>query len=139
MLFGLLTACAHQKKATGGIDPVVQNAVPLGLIGNVNEASDSVTIEQATLTGDLLQLDISYAGGCQKHEFSLIGSAAISKSLPPRRAIKLIHHNVGDKCKKRIHEKLYFNVEAFAYTKEKGSTIFLDLDGYRNSIEYIKQ
>jgi len=139
ILSGLLFACKSHKNITDGSTPKDENIILFGVIGDMNRASDPITIENATLKGNVLEISVSYSGGCQKHHFSLIGSAAISKSLPPRRAIKLIHEKMGDDCKKSVQEKLYFNIDEFSYTKESGSTIFLDLNGYGNAIEFIKE
>lgn len=132
----LFSACAHEKNSSSSKDPSDEDAIQQALIGDLNQASDPITIQEAVLSGNILKLTITYGGGCQEHAFSLVGSAAISKSLPPRRAIKLIHHSMGDNCKKLVTEKLYFSLNELAYKKEPGSTIFLDLNGYTESIEY---
>ena len=105
-------------------------------IGDLSQNGDPITIEGININGNILEISVKYSGGCNKHEFSLVGSENISKSLPPRRAIKLIHKNMNDQCKKMIMEKIYFQIESLAYKKEMDSKITLDLEGWKESISY---
>lgn len=131
-----LSACAQIRNVNAPKHDTASQEVKKASIGNISETSDSVIIRSTKLKGNILEISVSYAGGCRKHEFSLVGSARISKSLPPRRAIVLTHHNMGDSCQKEVTENLFFNIEDFSYSKKSGSTIFLDLMGYEKTITY---
>ncbi len=67
---------------------------------------------------------------------SLVGSEMISKSLPPIRAVKLIHNAREDKCKALIMKTLTFDISNLAYKQEVGSEIFLKLDGVADNLKY---
>ena len=129
----LLLACNNTKEVLD-IDPI---NVKKAQIGDVTQESAQVTVTSATLVGNILSLDIEYSGGCQDHTFELIGSAAIMKSLPAKRAIKLVHNSNGETCRELVSETIKFNISALSMTETKGSEIVLLLDGYKESISYV--
>ena len=81
-------------------------------------------------------IDVSYGGGCEDHQFQVIGSPMISKSLPPVRPIQLVHNANGDKCKMNVTKTLEIDISEFTYKKEKGSEIYLTLGGWNQQIAY---
>ncbi|PHR36692.1 MAG: hypothetical protein COA38_01310 [Fluviicola sp.] len=129
----LLFACNNTKEVLD-IDPV---EVKKAQIGDVMQESAPITVTAATLDGNILSLEIEYSGGCKDHTYELIGSEAIMKSLPAKRAIKLVHNSNDDTCRELISETIKFNIRAFSVTETKGSEIVLLLDGYKQSISYV--
>ena len=103
--------------------------MPLAEIGVLNSESAAVNIQSAEIKGNSIQLVVSYSGGCAEHSFRLMGSAILTKSLPPQRAVKLIHTNNGDQCKKMITDTLMFDVTPLANNASKDKTVVLNLDG----------
>ncbi len=129
----LLVACNNTKEVLD-IDPIeVQKAQ----IGEVTQESDAVTITGAKLEGNILSLNIEYSGGCKDHSYDLIGSEAVMKSMPPKRAVNLIHHSNGDSCRELVSETIKFDIRALAMAQTNGSEIVLMLDGYKESISYV--
>ena len=106
-------------------------------IANPVDSSDAIKIEEAKINGQVLEIKVSYGGGCEVHEFDLIGSSNISKSLPPIRSIQLIHRAHKDACKALVIKDLKFDLSSFAYKKESGSAIYLQLDGWEDKLLYI--
>ena len=98
--------------------------------------SESCTIQEASINGNVLRVTVSYSGGCENHQFELVGSPNISKSLPPIRSIELVHKSNGDACKKKIEETLRFNLANLAYKQESGSVIKLNLNGWKEQLIY---
>ncbi len=130
-LLVLINGCAtHSKNSTNQL--TIENAT----LGDISEKSDPFTISNVSLSGKNLKINITFSGGCKEHNFKLLGSEAISKSLPPQRSIVLIHQSNGDACKKLVEKTLTFNVDAFSYQKEKGSIIHLNLFGWKDRIEF---
>lgn len=107
----------------------VAETIPLAEIGDLNTESAAVDILSAEIKGTSIQLVVSYSGGCAEHSFRLIGSAVLTKSLPPQRSVKLIHINNDDQCKKMITDTLLFDVNALANNASKDKTVVLNLDG----------
>lgn len=105
-------------------------------VGTFPEKNDPMNIQSAKIEGNNLILEVSYGGGCEEHDFSLVGSQMISKSLPPIRSVKLIHDAHGDKCKALIMKTLTFDISNMAYKQEKGSEIMLKIDGLKENLKY---
>jgi len=107
----------------------IETSIPLAEIGDLNMESADITIQSAEIKGTSMQLVVSYSGGCAEHSFRLIGSPVLTKSLPPQRAVKLIHISNGDQCKKMITDTLLFDVTTLANNGSKVKTVILNLDG----------
>ena len=129
----LLFACNNTKEVLD-VDPI---NVKKAQIGDVTQESAQTTISSVKLEGNILSLDIEYSGGCKDHSFEFVGSAAIMKSLPPKRAVKLVHNSNGDTCRELISETIKFDIRALAVTETTGSEITLLLDGVKESISYV--
>ena len=130
-LFG---SCASSQKLTEEETQVTKKMK--GQIGTNESESAVFSIRSAEISGNTVMVVVNYSGGCGEHTFSCIGSAMISKSLPPRRAIQLVHNNHGDNCRQLITDTLYIDVTEFAYKKEAGSQVILDLSDWVNAINY---
>ena len=105
-------------------------------LGKYTSQSDQVDILDAKISGNIITLKIGYSGGCKNHEFSIIGSQMISKSLPPIRNIQLIHNSNDDNCKSYITQNLEYDISNLAYKKVNGSEIILKLNGWKDRIVY---
>jgi hypothetical protein len=101
--------------------------------------SESFTIQEASINGNVLRVTVSYSGGCGNHQFELVGSPNISKSLPPIRSIELVHQSNGDACKEKMEETLLINISNLAYKQEAGSVIKLNLSGWKEQLIYTYQ
>lgn len=137
----ILFCCATSKKMNQKKDNTSKNLknteIKTAILGDINQSSLSTKIHDVSLNDNVLRLSIGYTGGCAKHNFELVGSEMISKSLPPIRSIKLIHTTIKeDACKKEIFDTLYFDLSNLAYQKINGSVIKLNLDGYKDQIIY---
>ena len=99
--------------------------------------SDAFKILDAKIIGNYLHLNISYSGGCEKHNFKINGDLQLSKSLPPIRSVNLIHYGNNDACKKLIFENLVIDISDLAYKKEDGSEIYLSINGWTEKIHYV--
>lgn len=95
------------------------NSIPCILRVNVfkNESHmkkmkmDAFTLMKALLDNDILSVDVSYSGGCEKHKFSLGAVFCFTDSdRSPVANLALGHDNNGDTCKKILRERLNFNL-----------------------------
>ncbi|MGB1103382.1 MAG: hypothetical protein ACPG21_07120 [Crocinitomicaceae bacterium] len=131
----IILGCKNQQEST--VETI--DVTPKGeLEMNFNTAGRSapIGIQNVSLTGNKMSIEVIYSGGCKDHKFRLLGHPMISKSIPPQRSIKLHHNNNGDECREQIEETLVFDVSAFAYD---GGEISLMLEGYQEVIPYIPQ
>lgn len=128
-----LFSCNNTKEVLE-IEPI---DVKKAQLGDLSQESDPITINSAVLEGNMLTLEVEYSGGCVDHSCDLVGSEGVMKSLPAKRAIKLIHHGNGDTCREMVSETLKFDIKALALKETTGSEIILLLDGTKESISYI--
>lgn len=132
----LSISCKSSREAkTKNHQVNIMNSDKKAELGDINQVSDSIRILSATITGNTMNLEVSYSGGCQPHNFQLIGSPMIAKSLPPIRSVVLVHQANNDMCKKQIIETLSFDIREFAYS-QNDSEILLPIKGYDNKILY---
>ena len=93
-----------------------------------------------SITGDVLTLNVSYSGGCEPHEFTLVTSGVFLESNPVQLQAVLAHNANGDSCERWVTETYHFNVSALkaqyqkAYRTETG-TIVLGIKGIL-AVEY---
>lgn len=71
---------------------------------------DPYSFEEVKIEGDLLNIKISYLGGCGTHEFSLIFSENVEFSNPPRMHALLIHKANMDSCNVKLIEALFYDL-----------------------------
>ncbi|MBI3134949.1 MAG: hypothetical protein HYZ14_09790 [Bacteroidetes bacterium] len=107
------------------------------LVDNLDAFRNSadVTILDVRVVQNSLELDVEYSGGCETHEFRLLGSTMIQKSLPPKRGVLLFHDNKGDSCRSIESQTLRFDISVLAY---EGGEIILNLEGWKTPVSYTK-
>lgn len=92
------------------------------------------SVKEASTGGDILQLVVSYSGGCEDHEFTLFTNGAMMKSMPPQMNLTLSHNNNGDTCRGLLTDTLAFDLSKIRAGKE--GTIILRLRNYDSKIVY---
>lgn len=145
-VLAVLLSCAETKIMTLSEEEVVESTdnpntdVAIkhikAKIGKFME-SDYVDIESVILKDNTLFIAVSYSGGCEEHDFELIGNPLIMKSLPPKRTIQLYHNANGDSCRSLLNEILEIDITDLAYDQTAGSEIILILEGWEEEINYI--
>ena len=135
-----LCACSTKKNLKA---PLVTNTetemkeqYPQAEIGPFSKKNDSFKIIHATIRGNFMEIEVSYSGGCDMHEFRLIGNQSLSKSVPPLRNIQLVHNAKNDACKKLITEKVTFSISNLAENTTPGNKVKLQLENYKEPLEY---
>lgn len=137
LLIGLtfsFSACKNPQEIT---EPEVIVSIPsAALVIDMNAYGGSAPtgIDKVTIEGNKISIHVKYSGGCEKHEFKLVGHKMVSKSLPPQRSIKLYHNDFNDSCRELIEEVLVFEISALAYDENE---IVLKLDGFQEPIRYL--
>lgn len=143
LLFFSALSCVSEKEVVSEkndstpVSTINQKKINKATIGEKSSVSNPIQITSVSINGNIMTIEVSYSGGCKLHEFQVIGSSMIAKSMPPIRSMQLIHTSNGDECKKLINETLTIDVSDLAYKKEKGSEIFLTLDGWKEKVKYI--
>lgn len=136
-----LFACMNSKKVPSSSTTEADKQTdskeqyPQAEIRDLAKHSDPFKIISTEIKGNFMEFEVSYAGGCETHEFKLVGSPVLTKSIPPIRNIQLEHDNKGDQCKAIKTQKLKFSISILSdnYSKNK---ITLLLVNNKQSFEY---
>ena len=106
---------------------VIDKTDDAGNIGDVVFSStpetwgtDRYTINAATLQGDTLTVNVSYSGGCETHEFTLVAEERFLESFPVQLRVSLAHNANGDRCKAWITEAYHFDLTPLKEVYQKG-------------------
>ena len=96
---------------------------------------DPFTLQNVSLKGCLLTVDVDYGGGCEDHEFEVFMSPSIfGESFPAQANLWLKHNSNGDLCRGLVSEKLEVDITAVIdqYRKQNGGDdeIILNVYGY---------
>lgn len=129
-------SCGTKKNASKNTD--ASNGIKVTAVeGELAKESDPImSVDTAYIVDNTLFVDLTYSGGCEKHDFKVIGSLAIAKSYPPIRAVQIVHNANGDSCREVKKASLEIDVTAIAYQQKDGSEIYFTLDGWNDRIYY---
>ena len=71
---------------------------------------DEFVLNNATITGDTLTISVSYGGGCETHEFTLVIAEAFIESSPVQLPVVLRHAAHGDPCEAWLTQSYAFDL-----------------------------
>ncbi|HEY9168132.1 MAG TPA: hypothetical protein VIN72_01440 [Lutibacter sp.] len=72
---------------------------------------DIFTINKGTRVGDILQLNVSYSGGCRQHFFEIIWDGLVYTDNPCFMNLIIIHKGNNDTCEALITETIIVNLK----------------------------
>ena len=104
--------------------------------------TDTYVINAATIAGDTLHLNVSYGGGCETHEFTLVAEPVFLESFPVQQHVSLAHNANSDPCEAWLTEDYQFDLTPIKEVYQKGyrtdnGTIILRLkDAPPSSLTY---
>ena len=117
-----------------GVNPdeiVYRGAVFIGDAGN-RFGIDEYVLNSATITDDTLDISVSYSGGCEDHQFTLVVSDTFLESFPVQLHASIAHNANGDTCEAYPTDNYRFDLTPIkkmyqtAY-RQKSGTIILRL------------
>ena len=82
--------------------------------------TDAYVINAATIEADTLHINVSYAGGCETHEFTLVVEPMFLESFPVQQRVSLAHNANDDTCEASITEDHSFDLTAIKTAYQKG-------------------
>ena len=91
--------------------------------------TDAYTLNSATITDDMLNISVSYSGGCEDHQFTLVVSEEFLESFPVQLRASIAHNANGDTCEAYPTENYRFDLTPIktmyqeAYRQEAGTII----------------
>ncbi len=103
----------------------------------VDLQSDPFTFGSARVEGDLLIVEVSYGGGCEKHNFTLLDTGIATRSIPPQHLLRLVHDAHGDACEAYITSELRFDISPFKGLYSGLDRVAIRLEGMEELTLYI--
>jgi len=106
-----------------------------------NASKDPIDIKKYYIEGDILRLCVQYGGGCEEHEFMLIGSGAWNTTNPLAIHVRISHNAHDDMCMVLIGDTLFYDLSPLkealmdTYQQDSGS-IYIILEGLNEPILY---
>ena len=141
LVAGLLFGCGNEGKVVEPIvssvspDDVDPDAIQMGTVVIADTPDewgvDEYVLNAATITGDSLELSLSYSGGCAAHQFTLVASSVFLESDPVQLDVSLAHNANNDPCEAFPTETYHFDLTPIktlyqtAYQQEAGVVILL--------------
>ena len=127
-------------------DDVPPDAIKMGSVviaDTVEEwGVDEYVLSSATITDDTLVLNVSYGGGCEEHQFTLVASDAFLESFPVQLRLSLAHNANNDPCEAWLTDDYRFDLNAIkilyqaAYQQKAGTIILLLEDAPNGQLVY---
>jgi hypothetical protein len=131
----------NNQMKTGPDDPVSISADDVNpdeifytgtvFIGDAGDrfGTDAYALNSATITDDMLNISVSYSGGCEDHQFTLVASDTFLESFPVQLPASIAHNANGDTCEAYPTENYRFDLTPIktmyqkAYQQEAGTII----------------
>ena len=99
-------------------------------------ASDAFRLLEANVSGDLLEIEVEYGGGCREHLFEIIAAPTFLESWPVQANIYMTHESNDDLCRALVRKKLTFSLqplkEAFQRLYPKNDSLILNIHRFRS-------
>jgi len=116
------------------VDDTIQDVPPYEgdvFIGEAGDrfGTDEFALNSASIDGDTLKVNLSYSGGCETHQFTLVASNSFLESFPVQLPIYISHNANGDTCEAYPTEDYQFDLTQIktlyqeAYRQEAGTII----------------
>ena len=120
---------------------VYTGAVFIGDAGD-RFGTDKYALNSATITDDLLNISVSYSGGCEDHQFTLVVSDRFLESFPVQLHASIAHDANNDTCEAYPTENYRFDLTPIktmyqtAYRQEAGTIILRLKDAPEGELIY---
>lgn len=91
--------------------------------------TDAYALNSTTITDDTLNISVSYSGGCEDHQFTLVVSDTFLESFPVQLHASIAHNANGDTCEAYPTENYRFDLTPIktmyqeAYRQEAGTIV----------------
>jgi len=138
----MFSACAKKKGVAESTQETVNVSIPKPEVekiiidqGFVEPAINGrFNVDSWSINGSVLEITVSYSGGCEEHIFRLYTDQKYMKSYPPQLNLFLEHIDNNDRCRAMIIKKLSFDVAGIEYPGT--SEIILRLNNSKETISY---
>ena len=98
--------------------------------------NDPVAIQEAELDGDILNLEVSYSGGCRDHRLALCWNGLYAESMPPQVWLWVAHDANGDMCEGLVAQAASIDLSRLGDGGDI-DRLFVHLEGWEESFDYV--
>ena len=118
-------------KALRGEVVINETGLPVAYWGRDRYVIETRGGDAPVIAGDTLAITVSYSGGCEDHEFTLVASDAFAESYPVQLEVSLAHEANGDRCRAYLTETYGFDLTPIktlyrkAYLEDAGTIVLL--------------
>lgn len=136
------SACAKKKAAADGAQETINVTIPKpdtekviidqGFIAP--ETNGRFNVDNMAIDGSILEVTVSYSGGCEEHVFKLYSDQMYMKSYPPQLNLFLEHIDNNDRCRAMIIKKLAFDISGIEYPGT--NELIIHLNNTKQTINY---
>ena len=104
--------------------------------------TDRHVLNTAVITDGTLTINVSYGGGCETHQFTLVASESFLESSPVQLRISLVHNANDDLCRAWLTENYHFDLTPIktlyqeSYRQEAGTIILSLKDAPNQELVY---
>ena len=107
----LWTGCGETGTPTRPTAPAASRAGAVVVAGTgATLGDDDHVLNAASIAGDTLTISVSYGGGCETHEFTLVISASFIESSPAQLSTVLTHEANDDPCEAWLTQSYTFDL-----------------------------
>jgi hypothetical protein len=129
----LMYSCLSHKKTvrekTGG-------CLPMQLIDSVPAKGDYYTLDSLAVSGDCLNVYVTYDGGCGTADAKLYYTNRVMESFPPKTVLYFCFAD-NDACRSMIQKSFSFDLTPFSQKASSGG-IWLKIAGTGKKVLYKK-
>ncbi len=125
-----------------GREPIVLEIDQINLVESdvyddyFNMTQAPFRIDSIAISEDILTVTIRYAGECEVHEFTLIGSRARAGSQPPRMYALFLHETRGDTCLAGVQQSLIIDLSPIREWQADADSVTLWVRNSPRSVLY---
>ncbi|MBI2257740.1 MAG: hypothetical protein HYU67_02450 [Flavobacteriia bacterium] len=112
----ILFSCSISQKEKPQLETKENDKIiyPEAELSDEKSESAPFNIINTNISGNYMEFEVEYSGGCKEHDFKLIGEKNITKTQPPKRKITLIHNTFDDRCKSIVRKKIKFSISVLS-------------------------
>lgn len=97
---------------------------------------DQFQFSSVNVIGSTIEIMVQYAGGCNRHKFSLFTTGLLKESFPPQLDLILSHDADGDECKAIVTDTLLFDLSSLFSIAEDYEEIILNVIDYNTQTHF---
>jgi hypothetical protein len=132
-----ITACSViDNQSSGSSNNGTQSSKVLIVDQNTAKyPDDAVTIRDASIVGDSLTMLVAFGGGCKAHDFKVLWSGAMMKSMPPQINVLLSHDAHDDMCEALLTQDVTVSLDPLKQHAMNGGVV-IHVNGFEKSLMY---